>query len=255
MSTGAIIAVVAAVLIAAAIVAAVMMQRDAGGIGLKRRFGPEYERTLARHDGDVRATRRELAERVKRYGGIEPRALPAQARERYAARWTVLQARFVDDPAAAVGDADGLIAQLASERGFPGAESPEHVDALSVHHPHHVHGYREAHAAIGGHHGTEDLRKSLVAARGLFDELLQTEGTVPSEASTTASTAEPSTEPSTEPSKTPDADRQLEKPDDKLTEKPTEKLTEKPTDRPTGRPQLGRRLTALTGRGRTEEEQ
>src|SRR4051794_31943286 len=98
MSTGVIVAIVAAVVIVAAIVAAVTMQRGSGGPGLKRRFGPEYERTLARNDGDIRATRRELTERVKRYGDIDRRELSAEAQERYATQWTAVQAQFVEDP-------------------------------------------------------------------------------------------------------------------------------------------------------------
>lgn len=237
MSTGAIIAVVAAVIIVAAIVAAVMMtQRGDGGPGLKRRFGPEYERTLARHDGDTRATRRELAERVKRYGGIEQRALPAQAQERYTAKWAAAQAKFVDDPAAAVSEADGLIAQLAAERGYPAADSPEHVDALSVHHPHHVHGYREVHAATAGdgRHGTEDLRKAMVAARGMFDDMLQIGGTARD--GDAAAVSERETERNTE------RDTTKREADVDAAEQPHE-----------SRPPLGKRLTALTGRGRTEE--
>lgn len=229
MSTGAIVAVVAAVIIVAAIIAAVMLQRGAGGPGLKRRFGPEYERTLTRHDGDTRATRRELTERVKRYGGIEQRALPAQAQERYAAQWTAVQAQFVDDPAAAVRKADGLIAQLAAERGYPAADSPEHVDALSVHHPHHVHGYREVHAATvgGGRHGTEDLRKALVAARGMFDDMLH--------AGVSARGGEAAPEAEQKPEPEPEA---------AAVAGPNE-----------SKPVLGKRLAALTGRGRTETDQ
>jgi hypothetical protein len=177
MSTGVVVALVVAVLVVAAILAAVMLMRDIGGARLKRRFGPEYERTLAGHDGDGRATRQELAERMRRYGGIEPRPLGAQAAERYAARWSALQARFVDEPGAAVADADRLIGRLAAERGLPGAESPGHFEALSVHHPHQVHGYRQAHAlaehaGAGGRRATEDLRRALVASRGLFDALM-----------------------------------------------------------------------------------
>ncbi|WP_329179336.1 hypothetical protein [Streptomyces sp. NBC_01477] len=230
MSTGAIVAVVAAVIIVIAIVAVVMMKRDgAGGPGLKRRFGPEYEWTLARNDGDIRATRRELAERVKRYGDLETRALPAEAQERYAARWNAVKAQFVDDPSAALTEADQLIGQLAAERGYPAANTAEHVDALSVHHPHHVHGYREAHAAVtgDGRHGTEDLRTALVSARGLFDELLQGGGRGTRRAAEleTADTAD--VEPDAESVPAQDETKQVR----------------------------GKRLAALTGRGRTEEEQ
>jgi hypothetical protein len=180
MSTGAVLAI-AFVVVIAAIIAAFTLMRDGGGVRLKRRFGPEYERTLARHDGDDRATRQELTERVRKYGAIDLRALDRESRERYGLRWQAAQGRFVDEPAAAVAEADRLIGGLAAERGFPAAGSDEHFDALSVHHPHAVQGYRQAHAladhaGAGGRRATEDLRKALVAARGLFEELL---GSVP----------------------------------------------------------------------------
>jgi len=187
MSTGAVIAVVVAIVVVLAIVAAwtVLRGDSANGIGLKRKFGPEYERTLARHDGDNKATRQELADRVKRYGGIAPRPVGTQERERYAARWAEVQARFVDEPGRAVGAADQLISQVAADRGFPGADSPEHFDALSVHYPYQVQGYRQAHALAehartDGRRATEDLRQALVAARELFDGMLSDAG--PSEA-------------------------------------------------------------------------
>lgn len=178
MSTGAVAAVVVAVLIVIAIVAALTMSRGGGPTGgLKHRFGPEYDRTLAQHGGDVKATRKELSERVKRYAGIERNALSPADRERYAQRWSAVQGHFVEDPGQAVAEADRLIAELARDRGFPAAGSPEHFDALSVHHAHQVQGYRQAHAlaehaGAGGRRATEDLRLALVAARELFNELL-----------------------------------------------------------------------------------
>lgn len=238
MSTGAIIAVAAAVVIVAAITAAVMLQRGGGPL-LKRRFGPEYERVLARHDGSTRATRRELAERVKRYRGIELRPMSAQTRERYAARWSAVQARFVDDPADAVGAADTLIAEAAVECGYPAADSPEHVDALSVHHPHHVQGYREAHAAALAHGkgrrlDTEAQRKALVAARGLFDELMARADAGPSVPPAPAAVPEP--EPAPEP----------------VAEEPEAAAAGKATSRSA----LGKRFAALTARGgKTEAHQ
>jgi hypothetical protein len=177
MSTGTVLAIVAAVLVAAAIAGALVLARETGGVRLKRRFGPEYERTLTRHDGDERATRQELSERVRKYGAIELRPLDPKSREQHATRWQAIQARFVDEPGAALAEADRLIGGLAAERGFPAPGSDEHFDALSVHHPHPVQGYRQAHAladvpAAGGRRATEDLRQALIAARGLFDELV-----------------------------------------------------------------------------------
>jgi hypothetical protein len=179
MPAAAIVSIVL-VLVVAAAVAAVVLMRGGTGIGrfrLRRRFGAEYERVLVHHEGDERATRHELAQRVKRYGRLEIRPLAAGDAERFTARWAELKARFVDSPAEAVAEADRLIGRLAERRGFPGQESPEHNDALSVHYPHQLHAYRRAHAlAVGdpahGPDATEELRRALVAAREMFDALL-----------------------------------------------------------------------------------
>ncbi|MFI1098459.1 hypothetical protein [Streptomyces sp. NPDC020917] len=180
MSAAAILSVVVAVLVVAAAVVALTVMRGGtglGGVRLKHRFGPEYERALAHHDGDEKATRHELSQRVKRYARLEIRPLAAQDAERFEARWAALKAQFVDSPTEAVAEADGLIGRLAERRGFPGQESPEHNDALSVHHPHQLHGYRQAHALTGepgtaGPKATEELRQALVAAREMFEALL-----------------------------------------------------------------------------------
>jgi hypothetical protein len=182
MSTGVIIALIVVgivVVVAAGVFAA--RTKPSGGRGLRRRFGPEYQRVVARHDGDTKAAERELAERVRRHGSLHTHELEPAARERYQARWAGAQERFVESPAEAVAEADQLIADLAKERGFPeGSHYEEQFEALSVHHGPHVHGYRRvhraAHAPVGGAEesraGTEELRAAMVEARALFDDLV-----------------------------------------------------------------------------------
>ncbi|GGZ74540.1 hypothetical protein ACFOOM_00080 [Streptomyces echinoruber] len=184
MSTGLIIAlivIVAAVVLVAAALTLRARRDPHGGRNLKRRFGPEYERTLARHGGDAKAAERELAARVERHGALRERPLTAGERERFEARWTAAQERFVDAPREAVAEADRLIAELAAARGYPdGDRHDERIEALSVHHPHHVHGYRRVHSvlqppadgAAGAGAGTEGLRAAMVEARALFEALL-----------------------------------------------------------------------------------
>ncbi len=181
MSTGVIIlvVVVAVVVVIGAAVLALRGTRSAGG--LRRRFGPEYERAVARHDGDAKAAERELAQRVERHGGLRERELEPEQAERFEARWTAAQEHFVDSPKEAVDEADRLLGDLAQARGFPdGAQYEEQLSALSVHHAHHVQGYRQvhrvAHARVsegpeGGGPGTEEMREAMVEARGLFEEL------------------------------------------------------------------------------------
>ncbi len=176
MST--ILTIVALVAVLAIVVAAVLYvgRGKGGGRSLKRRFGPEYDRVLARHDGDTKAAEHELNERVKRHGELERKPIAAEAREQYVAQWAMLQEQFVDSPAQAVAEADALVARLARDRGFPdAAQYDEHVDALSVHHAQHVGGYRRMHLVTRGQSNTEELREALVEARGLF-EALATDG-------------------------------------------------------------------------------
>ncbi|MFD6425287.1 hypothetical protein [Streptomyces sp. NPDC060198] len=147
--------------------------RATGTGGLKRRFGPEYDRVLARHQGDTKLAEQELGERVKRHGSISAQPLSAEARERYTARWTRVQERFVDAPEDAVAEAGDLLDELSRDRGFPEAGSAEdRAEALSVHHGAHVDAYRRVHGARDGSGGTEELRKDLVGARALFDAML-----------------------------------------------------------------------------------
>ncbi|MFJ9536845.1 hypothetical protein ACIRPX_06275 [Streptomyces sp. NPDC101225] len=180
MSTGLIIALIV-IVAAVAVVAAVLGMRARGSHGgrdLKRRFGPEYDRTLARHDGDTKAAEQELGGRVERHGSLRERPLDPAQREQFTDRWTAAQERFVDTPREAVAEADRLLAELAETRGFPnGAQYEEQLAALSVHHAHHVEGYRHVHRVAGasGQDGdradTEEMREAMVEARALFEEL------------------------------------------------------------------------------------
>lgn len=189
MSTGMIIAliVIVAALVTVAAVLTLRARRGPGGQNLKRRFGPEYDRAVARHDGDTKAAEHELAERLERHGSLRERALEPAQSEQYQARWAAAQARFVDSPREAVAEADRLLAELAGARGFPdGGRYEEQLAALSVHHADHVHGYRRVHrvARAGGSGartgdggsggpGTEELREAMVEARALFEDLVR----------------------------------------------------------------------------------
>ncbi|GAA0666820.1 hypothetical protein GCM10009535_53280 [Streptomyces thermocarboxydovorans] len=184
MSTGLIIAliVIAVVLVAVAAVVALRARGPRHGMSLERRFGPEYERVVARHDGDTQAAERELADRVERHGSLRMRELEPTERHGFEARWTAAQERFVESPREALAEADRLISELAGARGFPdGGQYEEQFAALSVHHAHHVDGYRRVHrvtraranGAADGGAGTEEMREAMVEARVLFDELLR----------------------------------------------------------------------------------
>jgi len=177
MSTGVIIILVLLV-VAVAIAGLVLARKSDGGRGLRRRFGPEYERAVAQHNGDTKAAEHELGERVRRHGDLKTRPLSAEAHTQYSAEWAGIQEEFVDAPAKAVAHADELVGRVARDRGFPADEHDDRIAALSVHHPHRVDSYRRMHTAAhrtpdgqtGS--GTEELREVLLNARDFFEELL-----------------------------------------------------------------------------------
>ena len=146
---------------------------------LKSTFGPEYERATTAADTRSEAEA-ELIERKKRREELEIRALSPAARDRYLQRWEAVQARFVDDPEGAVGEADNLIQQVMRERGYPVEDFDQRAADLSVDHPNVVEHYREGHAIATsdgepGDARTEELRQAMHHYRALFDDVLVAE--------------------------------------------------------------------------------
>src|SRR5438105_2196030 len=74
---------------------------------LRHRFGPEYERAVREHGGPRKAEAA-LDAREKRVEKLHIVSLRPAARDQFAASWKAAQARFVDDPKAAIQDADRL---------------------------------------------------------------------------------------------------------------------------------------------------
>jgi hypothetical protein len=168
--------VLLAVAVVAVLVVAVFAWLRARRRRLQQTFGPEYDRALA-----GAATRREaeagLEERRKRREELEIRPLSPEAAERYGHEWQGVQARFVDAPVEATRDADRLVQQVMSDRGYPMNEFDSRADLISVDHPAVVENYREAHTIYlnydRGEASTEDLRQAMVHYRSLFDELVE----------------------------------------------------------------------------------
>ena len=143
---------------------------------LRARFGPEYERAV--HEvGSTRRAQAALEARARRVTTYEIRTLQRDESVRFSDRWRQLQARFVDDPAAAVAEADSLVTELMTARGYPMSEFDRRAEDLSVDHADVVHHYRKAHGIAVEHArrgaSTEDLRQAVVHYRALFDELLE----------------------------------------------------------------------------------
>jgi len=179
MATWVWIVIVAAVVIVLLLAAWTVASRRRS-TQLKGRFGPEYDRTVGDADSRRKAER-ELRERQERRAQLDIRPLTPAARERYSGQWQTTQARFVDDPGAAVNDADRLVQQVMRERGYPTDDFDRRAADISVDYPHIVEIYRAAHGTAVAHGqgeaSTEDLRQSLVHYRSLFEELLVAEET------------------------------------------------------------------------------
>jgi hypothetical protein len=140
---------------------------------LQQRFGPEYERMVG-EVGNRDKAEAELAAREKRVERLDIVPLSPEDAARFAQAWNALQSRFVDDPKGAVIDADRLLYELMSKRGYPVGDFEHRAADISVDHPVVVVNYRAARAIAmrGGHASTEELRKAVVHYRALFRELL-----------------------------------------------------------------------------------
>jgi hypothetical protein len=171
------LAVIVVVAVAAAI-AIFVYYRKRYTERLRKHFGAEYDHTVEAK-GNQREAEKELIAREKRVEGFQIRPLIPEDRNRYAEAWKVTQKRFVDQPGAAVREADELVQQVMRARGYPVADFEQRVADISVHHPRVVHNYRIARDIAErnrkGEATTEDLRQALVAYRDLFVDLLEEE--------------------------------------------------------------------------------
>jgi hypothetical protein len=171
------------VVLVVAVVAAYVLRQQRRRSELRETFGPEYERAVAR-EGDVRRGESDLIARRERRDKLDIRPLSPSSRDEYARTWEQTQARFVDDPADALRQADTLIIAVMQERGYPMDDFEQRADDISVDHPDVVQHYRSAHDVsirVGDHRdgstepsvSTEDMRQGFVHYRALFQQLLE----------------------------------------------------------------------------------
>jgi len=181
-----IVIVVAVVVIVAVIAVGLWMySQQRRSKELQSHFGPEYDRAIEEH-GDRKQAEEDLAARRQHVEKLYIRPLTADERDRFADEWRTTQANFVDDPVAAINQADSLVSEVMKTRGYPITDFEARAADISVDHPRVVENYRAAHAiaAASGNSDadTEDLRQGLVHYRALFDELLETSQTRQTEA-------------------------------------------------------------------------
>jgi hypothetical protein len=167
------------VIVAAAIASiAFLLARRRRTERLRRRFGPEYDRTV--HEiGTIAKAEARLRARETRVERLHIRPLSPDDAARFSAAWREVQTRFVDDPKRAIADADRLVGEVMQARGYPIGDFDQRVDDISVDHPKVVTNYRAARDIAENHArgraSTEDLRQAMVHYRALFTDLLETE--------------------------------------------------------------------------------
>jgi hypothetical protein len=176
MDTRIVILALVIVAILAVVTVAVIARRRRRSELLKRRFGPEYDRTLNQQQGDARRAEATLVEREKRVETFVLRELTPVDREAFAMEWATVQRRFVDDPSGAVAYADRLVNRVMTDCGYPMTHFEQRAEDISVSHPAVVQHYRVAHEIAERHADgratTEDLRQAMIHYRSVFDELL-----------------------------------------------------------------------------------
>jgi hypothetical protein len=177
MGTAFVVLVVSvAVLVVVAIAGfALMRSQKKRSEQLQEKFGPEYGRALGQ-SGSKRDAEAQLRERQDRVEQLHLRELGTDERVRLSRAWATTQARFVDEPPAAIAEAQSLVDEAMSARGYPMGDFAQRTADISVDHPNVVSNYRAARAIAdqseGGQADTESLRQAMVHYRALFDDLL-----------------------------------------------------------------------------------
>ena len=174
MDNNTLIAIAVAAVVVIAVIAAVAWSAYQSK-RLKARFGPEYDAVLRRAGSKAKAEK-ELRQREQRVEKFEIVPLSSADAARFSQSWSRLQGSFVDDPKGVLIEADKLVRDLLTKRGYPVADFELRAADISVHHPVVVNNYRAAQRIVSldqrGEASTEDLRKAVVHFRALFDELL-----------------------------------------------------------------------------------
>jgi hypothetical protein len=149
---------------------------------LQQRFGPEYAR-MVDELGDRTKAEAELAAREKRVERFNITPLSPADAARFSQAWNVLQLRFVDNPKTAVAQADRMVHEVMTKRGYPMGDFERRAADISVDYPGVVANYRAARAVASrdarGEASTEELRKAVVHYRALFQELLEVRSSTP----------------------------------------------------------------------------
>jgi len=151
---------------------------------LRAQFGPEYTRELERIRDRDRVEGR-LDNQLKRVQHLHIRPLTLRDRAHFVESWRMVQAQFVDNPGAAVMEADRVLTDVMSTRGYPIANTDfqQRATDISVDHPMVVENYRLGHDISvlhsRGKATTEELRQAMIHYRMVFEDLINEGSEVP----------------------------------------------------------------------------
>jgi len=176
LSTTQLAFIIAVVAIVAAGIAALLFLRKRRTAKLRTQFGgPEYTRAV-REGGNQRRAENKLEKRAERVESFHIRALAPADHDRFMESWRKVQGRFVDSPGGAVTEADQLLGDVMSMRGYPVSDFDQRAADISVDHPLVMENYRAAHGIAlrqaAGQASTEELRQAMLHYRTLFEELV-----------------------------------------------------------------------------------
>jgi hypothetical protein len=165
-----------AVIVITGIVVAWVLVRKRRTERLRTQFGgSEYDRAV-KEEGSRRHAEAGLNERTVRVESLNIRPLAQGDRARFVESWRRVEARFVDGPGGAVTEADQLLGDVMSTRGYPVGDFEQRAADISVDHPLVLENYRTAHEIAlrqtKGQANTEDLRQAMIHYRTLFEELV-----------------------------------------------------------------------------------
>jgi hypothetical protein len=176
LTTTQIVLILAVAAIVVAGIAAWLFTRKRRTTRLRNQFGgAEYTRAVT-EGGSQRKAEALLDKRADRVEALHIQPLAPGDRARFVESWARVQSRFVDGPGGAVTEADQLLGDVMSKRGYPVSDFEQRAADISVDHPLVLDNYRAAHhmaiQQTKGQASTEDLRQAMIHFRTLFEELV-----------------------------------------------------------------------------------
>jgi len=143
---------------------------------LRTQFGgAEYNRAV-KEGGSRQRAEAVLDKRADRVESFHIQPLGPGDRTRFVESWRRVQARFVDGPGGALTEADQLLRDVMSTRGYPVSDFEQRAADISVDHPLVLEHYRSAHEIAvrqnQGQASTEELRQAMIHYRALFEKLV-----------------------------------------------------------------------------------